>query len=137
MSGSYATIAPISSSLNGFAQPITALSFDPVSDILWAGLESGIVAAYLGRQGVRGPSFRVGGRLSVKKIIAGDYVHAADNGNEVLGSWTKGGVNKWHFRSVDFISFISCKLIERLKGLLPSSLHFQTHRRLRQYWRPR
>lgn len=97
---SYATIASISP-LGGFAQPITALSFDPVSDILWAGLNSGVVTAYLGRQVARGPSFRIGGKLSVKKIIAGDnHVNAADNGNEILGSWTKGGVNKWHLRLV-------------------------------------
>lgn len=100
MSGSYATIAPIS---NGFAQAINALSFDPVSDILWAGLNSGVVVAYLGRQGIRGPCFRTGSNLSVKKIIAGDHhVLAADNANEALGSWTKGGVNKWLFRSVLF-----------------------------------
>jgi len=108
MSGSYATIAPISSSSNGFAQPITTLSFDPVSDILWAGLNSGVVVAYLGRQGVRGPCFRIG-NLSVKKMIAGDnHVHAADNANEILGSWTKGGVNKWHFRYVFFIMSVPC-----------------------------
>jgi PAB-dependent poly(A)-specific ribonuclease subunit 2 len=101
MPGVYATIPPISSSSNGFAQPITALSFDPVSDILWAGLNSGVVTAYLGRQSVRGPCFRIGGSLSVKKMIAGDnHVLAADNANKILGSWTKGGVNKWHFRSV-------------------------------------
>jgi len=99
MSNSYKTIGPISTSGDGFAQPVTALSFDPVSDILWAGLNSGTVTAYLGAQGIRGPCFRVGGNLSTKKIVAGDnYVHASGNSNEGLGSWTKGGVNKWFFR---------------------------------------
>jgi PAB-dependent poly(A)-specific ribonuclease subunit 2 len=75
---------------------------------------SGVVVAYLGRQGVRGPCFRIGGNLSVKKIIAGDnHVHAADNANEVLGSWTKGGVNKWNFRSVFFNLFVSCKSLNQ------------------------
>src|SRR6266508_4524344 len=99
----YVTIAPISVSLDGFAQPITALSFDPVSDILWAGINSGSVAAYLGTRGIRGPCFRVGGDLPVKRITAGDdYVHAASNSNEGMGSWTKGGTNKW------FHQYVSC-----------------------------
>lgn len=97
---SYVTIPTISVSLVEFANP-TALSFDPVSDILWAGINSGTVIAYLGAQGVRGPNIRVGSNLSVKKVIAGDnYVHAADNANGCMGSWTKGGVGKWVFRWV-------------------------------------
>ncbi|KAF8889778.1 WD40-repeat-containing domain protein [Gymnopilus junonius] len=76
MATSYKDISPISS-LSSFGQPITALSFDTVSDILWAGLNTGTITAYLGTRGVRGPSFRVGGDL---------------------GSWTKGGLNKWFFR---------------------------------------
>lgn len=98
MATSYKNIPPISS-LNGFGQPITALSFDTVSDILWAGLNTGTVTAYLGTRGIRGPSFRVGGDLGVKKIAPGDnYVRALGNSNDGLGSWTKGGTNKWFFR---------------------------------------
>ncbi|KAF9532295.1 ubiquitin carboxyl-terminal hydrolase-domain-containing protein [Crepidotus variabilis] len=107
MSGSYQPIQPIPSALNGFAQPATTLSFDSVSDILWAGLNSGTIVAYIGTQGIRGPSFRVGGDLGVKRLLAGDnYVHGAGNSNEGLGSWTKGGVNKWFLRpSADILTF--------------------------------
>lgn len=97
---SYSTIPPISLSSAKFAN-LTALSFDPVSDILWAGLDSGTVVAYLGTRGIQGPCFRIGGNTPVKKIIAGDnYVHAADSANGGMGSWTKGGVNKWFFQWV-------------------------------------
>ncbi|KDR81497.1 hypothetical protein GALMADRAFT_239478 [Galerina marginata CBS 339.88] len=100
MATSYKSISPInSSSLSGFGQPITALSFDPVSDIIWAGLSSGTITSYFGVRGIRGPSFRVGGNSPAKKIISGDnYVRALGNSDEGLGSWTKGGVNKWFFR---------------------------------------
>lgn len=84
---------------NGFPQPVTALSFDPVSDVLWTGLNSGTVTGYCGTQSIRGPSFRVGGDLGVKKIAAGDhYVRALGDSSNGLGSWTKGGVNKWFYR---------------------------------------
>lgn len=100
MASGYKSIQPITTlSLNGFAQSVTALSFDPVSDILWTGLESGTVAAYLGTRGIRGPSFRVGGNLAVKKVISGDInVQALGEAGEGIGSWTKGGVNKWFSR---------------------------------------
>ncbi|KJA18541.1 hypothetical protein HYPSUDRAFT_144864 [Hypholoma sublateritium FD-334 SS-4] len=100
MANSYRSISPIgTSSLGGFVQPITALSFDPVSDILWAGLDSGTLAAYFGSRGIRGPAFRVGGNLSVKKITSGDNtVQAFGEASDGLGSWSKGGVNKWFFR---------------------------------------
>lgn len=97
MGTSYHPIAPIS--LQGFPQPITALSFDPVSDILWTGSNSGNVAAYYGAQGMRGVSFRVGGSLAVSKIVAGEnYVRGFGLAGEGVGSWTKGGMNKWYFR---------------------------------------
>lgn len=99
MSNSYRPIQPISTSLNGFAQSATSLSFDPVSDVLWAGLNSGTIVAHIGVQGIRGPIFRVGSDLGVKKILAGDnYVHGMGNSNEGLGSWSKGGINKWFLR---------------------------------------
>ncbi|KAF8201644.1 ubiquitin carboxyl-terminal hydrolase-domain-containing protein [Pholiota molesta] len=108
MTSSYKTIPSIStSSLNGFAQPITALSFDPVSDILWTGLDSGTVTAHFGCRGIRGPSFQVGGNLSVKKITSGDNtIHALGEASEGLGCWTKGGVNKWFYRpDVNVVAF--------------------------------
>ncbi|KAJ7789389.1 ubiquitin carboxyl-terminal hydrolase-domain-containing protein [Mycena olivaceomarginata] len=67
MATSYRPIAPITAS--SYPQPVTALSFDPVSDTLW---------------------------LAVSKIIAGEnYVRAMGVTGEGLGSWSKGGVNKW------------------------------------------
>lgn len=105
MSNSYKSIPPIgTSSLDGFVQPVTALSFDPVSDILWTGLDSGTVNSYFGCRGVRGPSFRVGGNLSVKKITSGDNtVQAFGEAGDGLGSWSKGGVNKWFYRYVNHL----------------------------------
>ncbi|KAF9483877.1 hypothetical protein BDN70DRAFT_873274 [Pholiota conissans] len=108
MTSSYRTIPPITTtSLNGFAQPITALSFDPVSDILWTGLNSGTIVAYFGCRGIRGPSFPVGGNLSVKKISSGDTaVHAFGEASEGLGCWSKGGVNKWFYRpEINVVTF--------------------------------
>ncbi|KAJ7349108.1 ubiquitin carboxyl-terminal hydrolase-domain-containing protein [Mycena albidolilacea] len=94
MATSYRPIAPITAS--SYPQPITALSFDPVSDTLWVGSNSGNIAGYHGTQGLRGVSFPVGGQLAVSKIIAGEnYVRAMGVTGEGLGSWSKGGVNKW------------------------------------------
>ncbi|KAF9567565.1 hypothetical protein CPC08DRAFT_703099 [Agrocybe pediades] len=100
MATSYKSIAPIDcASMDGFVQPISALAFDPVSDMLWTGHNSGTISAYVGTRGISGPSFRVGGHLGVKKITAGDhYVRALGNSDFGLGSWTKGGVNKWFFK---------------------------------------
>lgn len=99
-STSYKPISSIApSSLSGFGSAVTALSFDPVSDILWTGSSSGSVSACYGTQGVRGVSFRVGGDTAVKKIIAGDnYTQALGTVNAGFGSWSKGGMNKWFFR---------------------------------------
>ncbi|KAJ6546999.1 ubiquitin carboxyl-terminal hydrolase-domain-containing protein [Mycena capillaripes] len=97
MATSYRPIAPIT--VSGYPQPVTALSFDPVSDTLWVGSNSGSVAAYHGTGGVRGVSFPVGGQLAVSKILAGDnYVRAMGVAGEGLGSWAKGGTNKWFCR---------------------------------------
>jgi len=97
MSTSYRPIAPITQ--HSFPQSVTALSFDPVSDILWAGSNTGNVTAYYGSRGMRGVSFRVGGSLAVKRIIAGEnYVRSLGVASEGVGSWAKGGMNKWFFR---------------------------------------
>ncbi|KAJ6488514.1 ubiquitin carboxyl-terminal hydrolase-domain-containing protein [Mycena vitilis] len=97
MATSYRPITPIT--VSDYPQPVTALSFDPVSDTLWVGSNSGGIAAYHGTQGVRGVSFQVGGQLAVSKILAGEnYVRAMGVAGEGLGSWTKGGVNKWFCR---------------------------------------
>lgn len=96
-STSYRPISSIASP--GFGVAVTALSFDPVSDILWTGSNNGNVSACYGIQGVRGASFRVGGNMAVKKIIAGDnYIRALGTASTGFGSWSKGGMNKWFFR---------------------------------------
>ena len=84
-----------------YHQPITSLAFDPVSDILWTGSSSGAVVAYCTPQTIRGVSFPVGDGQPVHKLVAGDtYVRAYGLGGQGVGSWTKGGANKWYFRSV-------------------------------------
>jgi PAB-dependent poly(A)-specific ribonuclease subunit 2 len=100
MSTSYHIIDPIAT-LHDYAQPVTALSFDPVSDTLWSGTSVGTVVALHTIQGLRGVSFPVGGVLPVKQIVAGDnYVRALGVAGEGIGSWHKGGMNKWFFRYV-------------------------------------
>ena len=94
----YRTITPISTH-DYFNASITALAFDTVLDTLWTGNSVGSVVAYYGTQGNRGVKFPVGGKLSVNKIISGDqYVRALGDAGEGVGSWSKGGVNKWFYR---------------------------------------
>jgi hypothetical protein len=86
-------------SLSTFPEPVSALSFDPVSDTLWAGSNAGHVTALHGSRGMRGVSFPVGGNLAVNKISAGDnYVRASGVAADGMGSWAKGGMNKWYYR---------------------------------------
>ena len=100
MSTAYRITTQIST-LHDYAQPVTALSFDPVSDTLWSGTNAGTVIALHTVQGLRGVSFPVGGGLGVKQIVAGDnYVRALGIAGEGVGSWAKGGMNKWFFRYV-------------------------------------
>ena len=95
----YRTIAPISTHQDYYTASITALAFDTVSDTLWTGNSVGSVVAYYGTHGNRGVKFPVGGDLSVKKIISGDqYVGALGTAGQGVGSWSKGGVNKWCYR---------------------------------------
>ncbi|KAF8894503.1 ubiquitin carboxyl-terminal hydrolase-domain-containing protein [Infundibulicybe gibba] len=106
MSTSYRPIASISSQT--FPQPVTALAFDPVSDIIWTGSNTGSVTAYYGTRGARGVSFPVGGTLGVVKIVAGEnYVRAVGVGDTGLGSWAKGGRNKWYHRASTAITTFS------------------------------
>ncbi|EGN96198.1 hypothetical protein SERLA73DRAFT_170610 [Serpula lacrymans var. lacrymans S7.3] len=89
-------------------QPLTALCFDPVSDTLWTGSNTGHVVALHTVQGARGVSFPVGGGLAVKKISVGDnYVRALSIAGEGVGSWAKGGMNKWFFRDLTTITAFS------------------------------
>ena len=94
----YFAAAPITHQQDIFPQPITALSFDPVSDVLWAGSNLGIVSAYNGSR-LRGVAFSVGSGLRVQKIVAGDQqVQALGAQSNNIGSWSKGGANKWQSR---------------------------------------
>ena len=99
MSSSYRAIAPVVTQVDGFPHPVTALSFDPVSDTLWTGNDLGKVVAFYGVQGARGVSFQVGGGYPVSKISVGDqYVRAIGSSGLGVGSWSKGGSNKWFYR---------------------------------------
>ncbi|KAI0303542.1 PAB-dependent poly-A-specific ribonuclease subunit PAN2 [Multifurca ochricompacta] len=84
---------------DAFPQIITALSFDPTSDTLWSGANSGNVTAYHTPRGVRGVSFPIGGGSAVKKIVADDtQVRAFCVIGEGMGAWSKGGINRWYYR---------------------------------------
>ena len=98
-----------------YHQPITSLAFDPVSDILWTGSASGAVVAYCTPQAIRGVSFPIGGGQPVQKLVAGDnYIRACGLDGQGVGSWTKGGVNKWYFRSVQPCNCASDRFTNRL-----------------------
>lgn len=102
MASKYHAIPPITHQRDLFPQPVTALSFDPVSDTLWSGNNAGMVTAYYSAQGIRGVSYRTGGDLAVKAIMAGDtLVRASAIQSGGIGAWTKGGANKWFHRSVN------------------------------------
>ncbi|OBZ75634.1 PAB-dependent poly(A)-specific ribonuclease subunit PAN2 [Grifola frondosa] len=104
----YRKIDPILDHRDVYPQSVTALSFDVVSDTLWAGTNSGNVVAYYTSQGIRGVSFPVGGDLAVKKVHATDSsVIAFGVASDGLGAWGKGGVNKWYCRSTDPITAFS------------------------------
>ncbi|KAF8628478.1 hypothetical protein AX15_003989 [Amanita polypyramis BW_CC] len=103
-----ATFKPLPSfSLPTFPQPVSALSFDPVSDTLWTGSNTGRVTALHGTRGIRGVSFPVGGNLTINKISAGDnYIRASGIAGNGMGSWAKGGMNKWfHHISANITTF--------------------------------
>ncbi|KAF9053213.1 ubiquitin carboxyl-terminal hydrolase-domain-containing protein [Panaeolus papilionaceus] len=120
MTNSYRQILPITPT--GFAKSITALAFDPVSDILWTGCNTGTVTAYFGKEGIRGPSFPVGSTLGVTKIVADDNsLRAVGMQGEGFGSWTKGGMNKWYFRSNAMIETFSDTLSS--SHILAASTH--------------
>ncbi|KIJ63247.1 hypothetical protein HYDPIDRAFT_175993 [Hydnomerulius pinastri MD-312] len=108
MASSYQQFPPITTLHDTYGQPVTALSFDPVSDSLWTGTHSGTVIALHTVQGVRGVSFPVGGGLAVKQLSVGDnHVRALGMAGEGVGSWAKGGMNKWYFRSSSTVTAMS------------------------------
>ncbi|EJD06087.1 uncharacterized protein FOMMEDRAFT_78690 [Fomitiporia mediterranea MF3/22] len=108
MSTTYRLIAPITTQNGLYTQPITSLAFDPVSDTLWTGNNSGSVVAYYGTQGTRGVHFPVGGDLAVKKILVGDkYVRALGSAGRGVGQWSKGGANNWYHKSLHTVTTFS------------------------------
>ncbi|KAI0059101.1 PAB-dependent poly-A-specific ribonuclease subunit PAN2 [Artomyces pyxidatus] len=107
-SGAYRPAHPITQQRDLFPQPITALSFDLVSDTLWSGTNSGNVTAYYTPRGMRGVTFPVGGNMAVKKVVADEtHVRACGVAGEGVGAWSKGGVNKWYFRSPAVVTAFS------------------------------
>ncbi|KAI5119085.1 hypothetical protein M0805_004858 [Coniferiporia weirii] len=101
MSSTYRPIAPILTQRDLYAQPVTALAFDPVADTLWTGDNAGNIVSFYGTHGTRGVTFPVGGDLSVKKLLVGDkYVRALGTAGRGVGQWSKGGMNQWYYRSL-------------------------------------
>jgi hypothetical protein len=114
----YRTLVPIAQH-DAIPQAITALSFDPTSDTLWSGTNSGDVTAYYTAQGLRGVSFPVGGGLAVNKVISDEtQVRAQGVAGEGVGAWSKGGVNKWYYRCAEGFS---CYQSPRITPCSPSA----------------
>ncbi|KAG8722933.1 poly(A)-specific ribonuclease [Ceratobasidium sp. 394] len=93
--------------------PVTSLSFDPVSDVLWTGSAAGLVTGYFGNINsgyvgnlTRGVTFPVRGETGVLRLLTGEKdVKALGNGG--FGSWAKGGANRWQFTSQEQLSTFS------------------------------
>jgi len=118
-----------------YHQPITSLAFDPVSDILWTGSGSGAVVAYCTPQAIRGVSFPIDDSQPVHKLVAGDtYVRAYGLAGQGVGSWTKGGVNKWYFRSVQPITCLSGGFTHAFVVLPQRQRRFPTPPAQREDW---
>lgn len=81
-----------------YPQPVTSLCFDPASDILWTGNTAGLVNAYHGATRMRGVSYLVARGDPVKRITVSPegVIHA--NASTCVGSWGRGGVNKWYYQ---------------------------------------
>ncbi|KAI0078959.1 hypothetical protein K474DRAFT_1659644 [Panus rudis PR-1116 ss-1] len=111
MNSKYHEIPPIASrpsSLIPGPTPVTALAFDPLSDILWTGSNNASITAYYGSRGVRGVVFPVGGNLAVRDIIATDSnVRAYGISSGGIGAWSRGGINKWFYRTEHAVTAFS------------------------------
>ncbi|KAF8333955.1 ubiquitin carboxyl-terminal hydrolase-domain-containing protein [Cantharellus anzutake] len=81
-----------------YPQVVTSLSFDPVSDALWAGHASGTVCMYHGLIRVQGVSFVVGRGTPVQKLLLSDNTVTACSSSGI-GVWGKGGANKWYHQA--------------------------------------
>lgn len=94
---SYRATTPIVHYLHTYPQSITALAFDPVSDTLWTGTQSGELAAFHSNR-ERSVFYSVGG--PVQNIYATDSQVRAMGTNAGLGGWSKGGMTKYYWRCV-------------------------------------
>lgn len=76
--------------------PVTALVFDPYSDVLWTGSAGQISAYYHNR--TRGVYWRHS-KNTITKIAAEDsHVRVIDVVGRQLGAYSKGGVTRWQYR---------------------------------------
>jgi len=97
MANTYSITAPITYQQTTYPSQISALSFDPVSDVLWAGNGLGQVAAYY-RNRMRGVTFPVGENYVSSLSVSDSQIYAMTIAGQGLGAWSRGGVNKWHHR---------------------------------------
>lgn len=97
MANTYSITIPITYQHDFYPMQISALCFDPVSDVLWAGNDVGQIGAFY-RNRMRGVAFPAG-EGSVSAITASEHqIYAMTMTGRGLGSWGKGGLNKWHYR---------------------------------------
>jgi len=99
MASTYTITAPITYQQTTYPSQISALSFDPVSDVLWAGNGHGQVAAYY-RNRMRGVAFPVGENYVSSLSISDSQIYAMTITGQGLGAWARGGINRWHYRFV-------------------------------------
>lgn len=100
MANTYAVVAPITYQRDTpYPSQISALCFDPVSDVLWGGNGHGQVAAYY-RNRTRGIAFLAGESYVSGLSVSDQQLYAMTIAGQGLGAWGKGGVNKWYYRYV-------------------------------------
>jgi PAB-dependent poly(A)-specific ribonuclease subunit 2 len=99
MSNTYYVAQPITQlrDSNPLQFPVTALAFDPLSDVLWTGSGAGQVSAYDHNRS-RGVYWRHS-KHTITKVAAGDsQTRVIDAAGRQLGSYSKGGVTKWQYQ---------------------------------------
>ncbi|KAG9034379.1 poly(A)-specific ribonuclease [Tulasnella sp. JGI-2019a] len=98
--------APLPALVHHRQELISCLSFDTVSDVLWSGSASGSVTAHYPTnvRGVTYPATTKG--HPVTRLVASekDVKAITESG---MGSWAKGGMNKWYYNSTHALSTFS------------------------------
>ena len=97
MASTYSITAPITYQQDIYPSNISAVAFDPVSDVLWAGNGLGQVAAYY-RNRMRGVVFPVGNNYVSSLYTSEQQIYATTLEGRGLGAWSKGGANIWQYR---------------------------------------